>query len=269
MPQTEPARTEQMIGDVAVVDIAPLSTDLPPIVMVHGGLHGAWCWEPLQRLFAAQGWRSVALDWLNHGRSARLPQDEWLKRDIVAVRREVGAVCESVAAETGQAPVLMGHSMGGLAILSHLTLDRPEVTAAVLLAPVVPEGYASGPLDVACDLDEAWERPPLEVARQLFFSGANDEDAQRHYAQLQAESPTAVWQATRWTARLPVDELDGVPILAFGAERDALMPAEIVKNFAEAVGADYVEVAGAGHGLTLDPSHREVFTTTLDWLARI
>lgn len=132
MNLADPTRSAHAIGNVAVVEVAPDNTDRPPIVMVHGGCHSAWCWEQAQSWFADQGWRSVALDWLSRGRSAQLPEEDWLARDIVAVREEVGAVCAALAEETGKAPVVMGHSMGGLATLAHAALSDQEIAALVL-----------------------------------------------------------------------------------------------------------------------------------------
>jgi pimeloyl-ACP methyl ester carboxylesterase len=259
-------RADRMIGDVAVTEVGPTSTTLPPVVMVHGGHHGAWCWQKLQLLFAAAGWRTTALDWLNHGRSAALPRQTWVQRDILAVREEVGTVCSAIAEEAGRPPVLIGHSMGGLASLAYATLDAPMLGALVLLAPVVPEAFASETIDLPVDFSEPYAPPPLEVARQLFFADVTDDEAERYYAKLQPESPACIWQATRWTAELAVEKFSGLDVLAFGAELDPLVPAPSVEALAAHIGADYVPLAGTGHGLTLDPVHAQVARTTLDWL---
>ncbi|MDQ0963398.1 pimeloyl-ACP methyl ester carboxylesterase [Streptomyces sp. B4I13] len=266
MTHSSSSIAKRMIGDVAVVDIGPASTERPPIVMVHGGHHGAWCWEPLQTLFADAGWSTTALDWLNRGSSAPLERQEWLRRDIVAVRREVGLVCEAIARETGQAPIVMGHSMGGLATLAHATLNDQPLTAMVLLAPVVTSGHADARDEESVDPDEPSEPPPFEIAQQLFFTDVGPEDAKAYYALLEAESPAAVWQATRWTAELPLEKLRGLPVLAIGAGRDPLVPAEAVRNLSTTLNGDFHEFPDAGHGLTLDPVHRDVFRTTAAWL---
>lgn len=266
MTHSSSIATQRMIGNVAVVEMGPRSTERPAIVMVHGGLHGAWCWEPLQELFAAEGWATTALDWLNRGSSAPLERQEWLRRDVVAVRREVGLVCEAVASETGQAPIVMGHSMGGLATLAHAALNDQPLAAMVLLAPVVTAEHADVPVEVPVNFDEPWARPPLDVAQQMFFGDVGPDEAKAYHAQLEPESPAAVWQATRWTAELPLENLRGLPVLAFGAGRDQLVPAVAVRSLATALKADYHELPDAGHGLTLDPSHQDVFLTTAAWL---
>jgi pimeloyl-ACP methyl ester carboxylesterase len=202
----------------------------------------------MQDWFADHGRRTVALDWLGHGKSTALPDEIWLKRDIIEVRDEVGAVCADLAEKTGVAPVVMGHSMGGLATLAHTALGDQKVAALVLLAPVVPAGHVESPVDVPVTLTEPWEPPPFEQARQLFYSGVPAADAERYYALLQAESPAAVWQATRFT------------------ELDLLVPSNAVRSFAESIGADYVHMSGTGHGLTLDPVSEDVCRQSEEWL---
>jgi pimeloyl-ACP methyl ester carboxylesterase len=203
---------------------------------------------------------------LGHGKSTALPDEIWLKRDIIEVRDEVGAVCADLAEKTGVAPVVMGHSMGGLATLAHTALGDQKVAALVLLAPVVPAGHVESPVDVPVTLTEPWEPPPFEQARQLFYSGVPAADAERYYALLQAESPAAVWQATRFTAELPIAALREIPVLAFGAELDLLVPSNAVRSFAESIGADYVHMSGTGHGLTLDPVSEDVCRQSEEWL---
>lgn len=258
---------EARIGGVAVTHVRPANpVPGPAILMVHGGCHGRWCWEPMQRWFAGQGWPTTALDWYSHGESDPIEDSAWLARDVMAVREEIGVVCRALIEETGQHPIIMGHSMGGLAGLAYAALEDARIPAVVLLAPVVPSGYAEAPIDVGVDLNAAWGPPPLEMARALFFSGVSDEEARAHYQRLRPESPAAVWQATRWTAQVPMNQLDA-PMLIFGAENDLLVPADAVRALAVAAGATYVQLPGTGHGLTLDPVAAEVCTVADAWLS--
>jgi pimeloyl-ACP methyl ester carboxylesterase len=39
---------------------------LTPLLFVHGGWHGAWCWEFFQSYFAEQGYVSHALNLRGH-----------------------------------------------------------------------------------------------------------------------------------------------------------------------------------------------------------
>jgi pimeloyl-ACP methyl ester carboxylesterase len=217
---------------------------------------------------AARGWRTLAVDWLSHGQSDQLPHEEWLRRDIVAVRHEIEIACAEAVAATGQSPVLVGHSMGGLASLAYAASTLRELAALVLLTPVVPRQYAAGPVSIEVDFDQPWGPPPPDIARQLFYSGADDVTAEACYQQLQGESPAAVWQATRWTAEVDVSTVRALT-LAVAAEDDLLVPADYVLALADDMGAERILLPGVGHGVMLDPGWPELAARIEAWLVTV
>lgn len=77
--------------------------------LVHGGFHGAWCWERVIASLAARGHAAVAMD---------LPSDDpdaTLSDYVAAVVDALVAVEEPV--------ILVGHSMGGL-VIPHVARFR-------------------------------------------------------------------------------------------------------------------------------------------------
>ncbi|NYI91676.1 pimeloyl-ACP methyl ester carboxylesterase [Amycolatopsis endophytica] len=234
------------------------------MVMVHGGCHGAWQWANLQGWFAGRGWDSVAFDWFSHGKSRTLPPHEWVRREIISVREEIDIACD----EAGARPVLMGHSMGGLASLNYAATTQRDLAAVVLLAPVVPRQYALNPIEIEVDPERPWNPPDPETARMLFYSGVDDETAAALYPKLQAESPAAVWQATRWTAEVNVATVRA-PVLVVAAENDVLTPAEYVLALAEGLGAEHILLPGVGHGVTLDPGWPQLAERIDAWLSSV
>ena len=73
-------------------------------------------------------------------------------------------------------PVLIAHSMGGLA--AQLYASAHEVAALVLLSPVVPPNVGATPIELPIgDMEAPWGPPPPDVARQLFFQGLDDMQA--------------------------------------------------------------------------------------------
>lgn len=235
-----------------------------PIVMVHGGCHGSWQWEGWQRWFAARGWGTVAMDWRSHGESAPLDPEAWLERPATAVSEDIGIACDAAGAD----PVVLAHSLGGLASLSYAALCPERVAALGLLAPVVPAPFAAAPIDIDVDLSRAWGPPPPEMARQLFFSGVDDETAEQYVALLQPESPAAIWQATRWTGEVDVARVRA-PALVVTATDDLLVPSEYVRALGQALGAEEIIVEGAGHGLTLNPGWDQLAERIHEWLIRV
>ncbi|MGC5626913.1 alpha/beta hydrolase [Georgenia sp. Z1344] len=233
-----------------------------PVVFVHGGCHGGWQWEQTQTWFSSQAGRtSVALDWYSHGYSRRLSDEAWLARGLPEVAHEVGVAVDAFE----QPPILVGHSMGGLASLAYAASHPDRVRALVLLTPVVPRSCAGEPIPLEIDATSLWGPPPPDEARELFFRDAPAETWEEIYARLQPESPTACWQATRWEA--DVDEsLVSVPVLVLAGEQDMLTPADTVVGLARRLGADHLVLEGAGHGLTFDPRWPTWCRTIEDWL---
>lgn len=239
-------------------EIAPRAS----AVFVHGGLHGSWQWLDSQTFLAGRGRQSVAVDWYNHGSSRVLPENEWVARGIDALSHEVGV---GVARADGR-PFLVGHSMGGMAALQFAAAHPDQVSALVLLAPVVPSRFAGEAIPLECD-DKPWPVPPFEVARGMFFAEAVDEVAVAAYGQLQPESPRAVYQATRWTLDAPVERIK-MPILIVAGESDPLTAYEPIASMAAALSAEFISLPG-GHGITFEPSWLEVLSEIDSWVARV
>ena len=114
MPQID----KKMIGHINTLQKRPkhTSANKPPILLVHGAWHGAWCWEGnYLDYFAEAGHETWALDLSGHGGSSntkplRLTTIGDYIKDVMAV---INAMPE--------APILIGHSMGGL-VCQHLSL---------------------------------------------------------------------------------------------------------------------------------------------------
>jgi pimeloyl-ACP methyl ester carboxylesterase len=77
--------------------------------------------------------------------------------------------------------------------------------------------------------------PPFDVARQLFFDGLDDEPAKHFYSLLCPESPTCVYEATRFTVSVDYKNIE-CPIFALGAEQDLLVPPGYVRALADLSG---------------------------------
>ena len=79
---------------------------MTPVVLVHGGMHGSWCWDPVRPFLSAP---SIAVDLPGRGKHPA---------DLAKVTLD-----DSVAAVLGDADdagfdrfVLVGHSLGGVTI---------------------------------------------------------------------------------------------------------------------------------------------------------
>jgi pimeloyl-ACP methyl ester carboxylesterase len=257
--------TRRHVNGVSLSECAPTTdSGFTPMIFVHGGCHGSWQFEETQREFAKMGRSSIALDWLNHGESDELPREEWVRRGIESVVREIGVAVD----ESPGKPVLFGHSMGGMASTLYACANPDKIAALVLGAPVIPKKFAGPPLDMPVDLDVPWGPPPPELARQLFYDTVDDQRAAEIYPLLQSESPRAVTQAEKWTIDADIESLT-LPILVLTGENDILTPSEYIIGMAKAIGADHISMDATGHGIIFDRRWPDFCRQIHTWLTGV
>ncbi len=152
-------------------------------VLVHGAWHGAWCWDKVVPLLEKAGHRAVAIDLPGHGQD-RTPISQ------VTLEAYAGRVCEVLSAQS-EPVVLVGHSMGGLAITQAAEQTPAQVrTLVYLTAFLLRDGQSL--LEVAQGDTEALVLPNLvqsadgasatvreDALKQVFYAGCPDEDVAR------------------------------------------------------------------------------------------
>jgi len=102
-----------------------------PIVLVHGAVHGAWCWAALQTELDRRGVPSFAVDLPGHGASAEA------LTDTMGNAAAVSAVVDRLHDRFGAPVVLVGHSYGGTVI--GQAADPAKVAHLVFLTALVTE----------------------------------------------------------------------------------------------------------------------------------
>jgi pimeloyl-ACP methyl ester carboxylesterase len=187
------------------------------VVLVHGGYHGAWCWDRLRPLLEVP---SVAVDL--PGRGSRLRPEQ-----RVHIADCVDAVLEDADAAGMQRFVLVGHSMGGLT-LTGTGLRAPErIAHAVYVAALVPPpGQTVFELmmpDREVDIDPIGVQAllPSEVAREMFAKDLTDEDWDECHGRCVPE-PSGLFIE-------PVPEPNhAVPATYIACTRDVAVPKQLV-----------------------------------------
>jgi pimeloyl-ACP methyl ester carboxylesterase len=104
-------------------------------VLVHGAWHGKWSWNKVQTMLEAQGHKVVAVDLPSHG-------DD--KTDIKNVNLDayINRIVETVNAQN-QKVILVGHSMGGIAISGAAEKVGDKIESLVYLAAFLPKNGES------------------------------------------------------------------------------------------------------------------------------
>lgn len=215
----------------------------PPIVMVHGGSHAGWCWERWARFLSDAGWDCYVFDWLGHGGSAGLPERMAVTRSIQDV---AGFELANIVADLDADPIVIGHSMGGLAALTYAAAGGRRLRGLVLVSPVVPMQVQADPIPINVTFGQMFPPPPFPLAKQLFFTTMSETQAQEVYARLEAESPRAVWEATRWTTWVDLAAVRA-PVLTMVAAEDMLIPPSSTVGLAAWLRAPVVSIPGVGH----------------------
>ena len=242
-----------------------------PVLCIHGGWHGAWCWQDnfLPGL-AAAGFAAYALSLRGHGwstGSARLASAAQYQEDIAWA-------VEQIRARSGQKPVLLGHSMGGYLVQQWLQHDNAP--GAVLLASIPPYGFGDFLLNfslrkplqmlkllLTADTSVAVATP--ERAAELFFSATADPAVVQHcWDRLSRESIRIMLDAS--LLDLPDTSRISTPILVLGAGNDAIFPPSHIHATAKIYGSEATIFPHMAHDMMLDTGHAQVLQTITEWL---
>lgn len=230
-----------------------------PLICVHGGGQASWCWDDFAPVLQQGGFEVHALNWLGRNGSAAADPEWFLNASIADVVRDISVV----AAQFEQPPVLIGHSMGGLACQLYAQ-DFP-VKALLLLTPVVPCQVNAPIIDLPIDSSTTWGPLPLPMAKGLFFQGLDDTQCAHFYPMLVPESPRRCYEATRWTLSVEPERIS-MPTLIISGALDALTPASTGQQLAELYGAEHRLEVDLGHNVLLGQRGRDVAKSVIPWL---
>lgn len=165
-------------------------------LLVHGGLHGAWCWEKLTAELEALGHRAHALDLPGAG-------NDPTPRDKVTVALCLDALDRFIAERKLPHFHLVGHSIAG-GLLPQIAARHPGaveevvfVAALVLdkgerLIDLIPEERRPGYYEKAEASGDGTLSVGWEEARRRFFNDLTEADARASFAKLTPQ-PLAVY----------------------------------------------------------------------------
>ena len=252
-----------------VIDKGSCSESHPvPLLFVHGGWHGAWCWDDhFLDYFADAGFRAVSMSLRGHGGS---PSPTPLRK--VSIADYIDDV-RSMAGELGSHPVLIGHSLGGFVIQRYL--EEHSAPAAVLVGSVPPSGVLSLALRVwrrrPSMTMEAWTdrtllkflATPALTREYLFSADTPDEIVESCMRRAGPESVRAAM--TDPTVRRVRTRRVRTPILVLGATHDGFVSPGEVRATAHAYGTE-PEFFPMGHNMMLEPGWADVAARIHEWL---
>jgi len=99
-------------------------------LLVHGSWHGAWCWERVLPHLRERGHEALAIDLPAHGDDPTPAYRATLGGYSSRIRKAAGGL--------GGRPILVGHSMGGLAITQAAADDPGAFSGLIYLCAFLP-----------------------------------------------------------------------------------------------------------------------------------
>ena len=113
---------------------------LPWVMLMHGGGQTRHAFAGTARDLARDGYSAVTVDQRGHGDSDWAPDGNYKSATMAA---DVLEVARTLRAESGQAPVVVGASMGGIASLLASAME-PALVGALVLVDVTPSMREDG-----------------------------------------------------------------------------------------------------------------------------
>ena len=213
------------------------------VVLVHGGMHGSWAWDPIIPLLDLP---AAAVDLPGRGRRPV---------DLRGVTLDdcVTAVLEDADAAGFDRFVLVGHSLGGLTLTETGFRHPDRVAHLVYVGALVPApDQSAGELMTGADIEGEDGIVPIlpeEVAHALFGNDLEDEQWAEHW---QGLVPEALGIMNGRLTGYP----KGIPITYVSMLQDQPVPPALVEQMLPTLG-DGVDLRtiDAGHTVMVSQPH--------------
>jgi pimeloyl-ACP methyl ester carboxylesterase len=172
------------------------------LLLVHGAFAGAWCWEPVIAPLESAGYDVEAIDLPGSG-SDSTPLAE------VTLNGYAERICAALEATASPAPLLLvGHSMGGMAITQAAARCPRHIAALIYVAAFIPE-----PGQSLMDLTALPEAADDQVQANMVVEGDPPVATMPATAAPQALFGCATEEQTAWG----LERLGPQPVAAFAA----------------------------------------------------
>lgn len=240
---------------------------VPPLLFIHGGFHGAWCWaDHFMPWFSRLGYDCYAISYRDHGESPRTGQDgEWRLKDYVNDVRWA-------AAQLQERPILVGHSLGG-SIAQKLAAEG-DYPGMILLAPSPIGGSNRAAMRMLFNFPGPMYRGlikgDLSAALPAFLSFFLSDDlpqAKRKWIAARCNGLSSHKAANdAFYFDCPKPKALSIPVLVASGEKDWSIPRYKNEKLARRYCGDHIVVPTA-HDIMCDTHWERAAVLIQDWLA--
>ncbi len=252
-----------------------------PILMIHGIGCGGDAWNVVAASMQAKGWTPYTPTLFPQFRVKEKPTGQLSTlslHDYVEACKSEALVIEK---STGEEPVIMGHSMGGL--ITQKLAEQGVGKAAILVTPAAPVDCAVRDLRVLFTFANVVLKGDSKASYKVWKTGFNwgvlNMVAKERHDEIYSH---ALYDSGLVYENLAKPELDthrvsvvdeqkvNCPILTIGAVQDRATVITSVRKIAQKyarVGGDYKEYDRAAHWIIDEPRTDDMVTDICAWLS--
>ncbi|KZL12875.1 MULTISPECIES: alpha/beta hydrolase [unclassified Pseudovibrio] len=252
------------------------NSSLPPVLLLTGTNAAAWVMDNVRMSFEAFGYVCHSLTYRHHD----LPPGP--ERDAKLVGVSIADYVEDARqalAEIGEAPVVVGHSIGG--VIAQLLAAEGAVKAGVLLNSSIVNG-------ILPTTDGERELGKLLISAGAFWEHALEQDFElltkygfntlalnlQHdiHARLGTESGRVLFEFVFWmydvrqTTFIDPNKVSCPLLFVSGTEDKAVTPSTARLMAERYENSDFLAVNGACHYIQFEDQWPETAAKALDWL---
>jgi pimeloyl-ACP methyl ester carboxylesterase len=179
-------------------------------ILVHGAMHGAWCWELVRNELQQLGHRAFAMDLPVDNLDARIPD-------------YADAVVRATDGIAGERALVVGHSLSGL-VIPHVARRRPVEALIYLCALVAPVTAADQKANLELFHPALLAHRRLDEFGRIFYTDEAAIDVFYH----DVAPPLQQWAVSNLRPQVPqlntelLPEMPGVPAYAIIAAEDRI-----------------------------------------------
>lgn len=249
------------------------------ILMIHGYGCAGDAWDTAAKRLRAEGYRVETPTLRAEQRKTAAPGAGLATLSLADYVADMSALAAALAKQDGEAPIVFGHSMGGM--IAQKLAEADLVSAAVLFAPASSADARGAPKlsPVFTFLNVVMTPRPETKAVKMWKTGfkwgvLNAVPASRHdalYAKAVYDSGRALadlaWPDKDPNRTVTVDaEKVRAPILVVAGALDRTTPVGDLRLVGAKYGSDYVEYPNNAHWLIDEPGSDIILDDVVAWL---
>ena len=245
------------------------------LLLIHGIGCGGEVWTVMRRYLEGAGWTCIAPTLFPEKRVKENPPPDLSNLSFPDYVDDMAARCQAIRDETGEAPAVIGHSMGGL--IAQCLAEKGLVSKAVFLTPAQPKDCAKVSLSIAFTFANVILSQKRDKSYKIWKTGFN-------WGVLNCVPKSKHDEIYRLalydSGRVYGDITDGVeietraikiPTLTIAASHDRATPAAAVRKVAAKYAAapvpgDFIEYPDNAHWIVDEPGTKEVAGDIINWL---